>query len=128
MNAKMFDGVVRWLTSVMCISKLRRVLILLCVLDTLSYEYVGRVGIISVKKGDKKVGKLYKLIGKIVSNGVVALESHEASLLQLPKVVKGPRRTLWLIANGMKFEVQRWQIRGLGLMNLWTQFIYTKTD
>lgn len=46
----MFNGVVRLLTSDIRLPRLRRIFIFLGALDTFSYEYIVRAGMMNVKK------------------------------------------------------------------------------
>ena len=76
----MFDGVVKTLTNVRHVPRLRRSLISLGALDTLGCEYSAKSGFIEIRKSasfDMKgeiVKNLYKLIGKTVVGEVVKVE------------------------------------------------------
>ena len=77
---KMFDGVVRTLTNIRYIPRLRRSLISLVALDTLGCEYSAKGSFMKVRKDTlvvmkgEKVKNLYRLIGKIFVSRAVKVE------------------------------------------------------
>ena len=85
MKIKMFDGVVRVLSNVKYVPDLRKNLILLGVLDDLSYSYSSNGEIMKITKGalmvmkGQKVSTLYKLIGNTVVGRVAITIPVESS-------------------------------------------------
>jgi hypothetical protein len=65
----MFDGIVRELTNVIYVPKIKSNLISLGVLDSYGYKYIGQGGALTLSKGnlvvmkETKVDNLYKLEG-----------------------------------------------------------------
>ena len=85
MKIKMFDEVVRVLSNVKYVLDLRKNLILLGLLDDLSYSYSSNGGIMKITKGalmvmkGQKVSTLYKLIGNTVVGRVAITIPMESS-------------------------------------------------
>ena len=94
-KVRIFDGVVRTLSNVKYVPKLRKSLISLRVLDNLGYVFSIKNGIMKINKGvfiamkEKKVKKLYTLIKKTILSGTTKVEpNHEKSFMSIKGVVK----------------------------------------
>jgi hypothetical protein len=107
-KVKMFDGVVRRITGVLHVPRLKRNLISLGALDTLDYEYCAKCCMMIVKKNSvpiirgEKIGNLYKLIGKTILGGAARLESHRGESSTITKVCEVAK--MGSVANGVKVE------------------------
>ena len=83
---KMYDGMIRTLGDVRHVPDLRKNLISLGTLDGNGYNYrseggimkVGK-GVMTVMKGQKLAGNIYKLLGTTIVGGVAAVESESDS-------------------------------------------------
>lgn len=81
---KMYDNLVRTLTSVRYVPQLKKMLISLGVLDSYGYNFRGQNGVMKVSKGTlvvmkaEKVGNLYRLKGNThVSEATIVSEKEE---------------------------------------------------
>ena len=88
----MFDGVVRILSNVKHISKLRKSLISLGALHNLGYDFYTKNSIMKINKGTliamkgKRVKKFYALIKKtILSRAMKVNPSHEESFASVER-------------------------------------------
>ena len=94
-KVRMFDGVVKALSNVKHIPKLRRSLIYLKTLDNLDYDFSTKNGIMKINKGTlvamngKKVKILYTLIGKTILSEAMKVEpSHKESFASVKEIVE----------------------------------------
>ena len=92
---RMFDGVMRTLSNVKHVPKLRKSLISLGALDNLGYDFSTNNNIMKINKGGlvamkgKKVKNLYTLIGKTILGEAMKVElHHEESFASVKEVVK----------------------------------------
>ena len=92
---RMFDGVMRTLSNVKHVPKLRKSLISLGALDNLGYDFSTNNNIMKINKGGlvamkgKKVKNLYTLIGKtILGEAMKVKPHHEESFASVKEVVK----------------------------------------
>ncbi|KAG8474731.1 hypothetical protein CXB51_031459 [Gossypium anomalum] len=81
-KVKMFDGVVRTLSDMRHVPKLKRNLISLSTLDSKGYKYTAESGVLKISKGSfvvmkgqRKTAKLYVLQGSTVTGDAVAFSS-----------------------------------------------------
>ncbi|XP_073099673.1 uncharacterized protein [Elaeis guineensis] len=128
MKIKMFDGVMRILTNVRYVPTLRKSLISLGTLDENGCSYSGSNGVIKMKKGalivlkGEKIGSLYKLIGKIITDDATVTFSSDkdATLLWHARLghinerdgerIKLDAKSVRCIYLGHKFRVKGYKL------------------
>ena len=86
---KMFNGVIRTLTDVRHVPKLKKKLISLGVLDSCGHKFIGFDGTLKFSKRDlvvmkaQRTGNLYKMVGRMQVNGTPLVYEEELGPTQL---------------------------------------------
>ncbi|KAG8472304.1 hypothetical protein CXB51_034358 [Gossypium anomalum] len=121
-KVKMFDGVVRTLSDVRYVPKLKRNLISLSTLDSKGYRYTAESGVLKISKGSlvvmkgqRKTAKLYVLQGSTVT-GDAAVASSSLSDDDITKLWH--MRLGHMSENGMVELSKRGLLDGQGICKL----------
>ena len=78
----MFDGVIRTLTDVRHVPRLKKILICLGVWDSCGHKFTGLSGVLKVSKGvlvvmkAHRTGNLYKLVGRTQVNDTMLVSKE----------------------------------------------------
>ncbi|KAG8485911.1 hypothetical protein CXB51_020221 [Gossypium anomalum] len=121
-KVKMFDGVVKTLSDVRHVPKLKRNLISLSTLDSKRYRYTAESGVLKISKrslvvmkGQRKIAKLYVLHGSTVT-GDAAVASSSFSDDDITKIWH--MRLGHMSENGMTELSKRGLLDGQGICRL----------